>query len=323
MKNILTVFAVLCALSLTAQNQSITLVSNIWPPFTDLEGKQSISNKVVQTALERIGVNSTVHFESFNKVVADVKNNTYNGSAALWFKRERQEYMLFSDAYLQNQLMLVSLKGNKVDEVSLADLENKKVGLAKDFAYSDSIINHPNIHFQYSQTDQRNVEKLFMGEIDYLLVDNLVLNHMLTYDLANVKDTIAISEHPYSTKSMHFALNKNVPNASQIIEQFNAELDKMILDGTLHTILGMQWIQADINNDGVPELILNGNQAGTDAPASAYQLFHDSNATAQQKGYYINGQYYLTWSDVPKDYKTTPKNQPAPESYNPGIRINF
>jgi hypothetical protein len=184
-------------------------------------------------------------------------------------------------------------------------------------------MNHTNIKFEYSASDEQNVEKLVQGKIDYLLVDNIVIHYITNHDLSNVADTLAISTHPFSTKNLYFALHKNVPNAADIMSQFNEQIKQMVLDGTIHTILGMQWIKADVNNDGVPELVLNGNQAGVQAPASAYQLFHDSNAASQQNGYYINGAYYNSWAEVPKDYKTTPKNQPNPESLSPGVRIKF
>lgn len=309
-----------------AQNPEIKLVSDVWPPFTNSTEQKSIANELVQEALRRMEITSSVNIEPFAMVLTDLQSNKFSGSAALWKISEREDYLYFSNPYLQNQLMLVSKKEVVVNNLSIKDLSNKRIGVVKGYAYADSLVNNPNIELVTSESDQRNVEKLFTGEIDFLLVDALVLSYMMKYEMNNVMSALAISDSPFETKDLHFALNKQVPNAQKIINAFNSEVLEMIKDGSYHKILGMQWIEADVNNDGVSELVLQGDTAGKISPEDVYGLFYEggsNSTTVKPKQLFIDGTLYANWGDVPDRYKNNPQNVPTPESYSPGIKINF
>ena len=305
------------------QNSKITLVSDVWPPFTNVTAEKSFANELVQEALNRQGVYSEIVIETFDEVLKDLEGKESYGSAALWKTSEREDFLLFSEPFLQNQLMLVSKKGMKVNGLTHEQLSGRRIGVVIGYAYNDSLTSDTSITLEYSETDQVNMEKLFSGKVDYVLVDNLVVNYMLNYELQNIKDLIVISSKPYDTKEMYFGISKNTPNAAQIIAGFNAEIKNLIADGTFHKTLGMQWIEADINGDGVAELVLNGDAAGEISPDDAYALFHDSSPTKQEKGYYIDGSYYSTWDEVPARFKNNPRYNEPPENYSPGIRIKF
>lgn len=324
MKNSLSIFVFLLIAGLgIAQDSEITLVSDVWPPFTNVSGEKSFANELVQEALKRQGVSSEIVIETFDNVLKDLEGKESYGSAALWKTEEREQFLVFSEPFLQNQLMLVSRVGVEVNNLTNEQLKGRRIGLVTGYAYNDSLTSDTNITLEYSETDQVNMEKLFSGKVDYVLVDNLVVNYMLNYELQNIKDLIVISKAPYDTKEMYFGLSKSTPNADQIIAGFNAEIKNLIADGTFHQTLGMQWIEADINGDGVTELVLNGDAAGEVSPEDAYALFHDGNPSSKEKGYYIDGSYYSTWDEVPARFKNNPRYTAPPENYSPGIRIKF
>lgn len=50
-------------------------------------------------------------------------------------------------------------------------------------------------------------------------------------------------------------------------------LRSMITDGTYHRLLHLDWIQADVNNDGIAELVPRSDRAGASPPAHPYVLF--------------------------------------------------
>ena len=306
-----------------AQDAQITLVSDVWPPFTNVTGEKSFANELVQEALKRQGVSSKTVIKTFDEVLKDLEGKESYGSAALWKTEEREKFLVFSEPFLQNQLMLVSRIGVEVNNLNREQLLGRRIGVVTGYAYNDSLTNDTNITLEYSETDQINMEKLFSGKVDYVLVDNLVVNYMLNYELQNIKDLIVVSNAPYATKEMYFGISKNCPNAEEIITGFNLEIKKLITDGTFHQTLGMQWIEADINGDGVTELVLNGNAAGEISPEDAYVLFHDGVPTEKEKGYYIDGSYYSTWSEVPTRFKNNPRYTEPPENYSPGIRVKF
>lgn len=309
--------------SLNAQDSTLSLVSDVWPPFTNVTGEKSFATEIVQEALRRQEIQSDIVIKPFGDVIDDLHKKGSYGSAALWKTDEREEFILFSKPFLQNQLMLVSKTGMEVNNLSHQQLSGKRIGVVEGYAYNDSLVSDSSIQLEYSNSDQVNMEKLFAGKVDYVLVDNLVVNYMINYELSNIKDVIVISDAPYDTKELYFGVSKETPNAKEIIEAFNQEITQLVADGTFHKTLGMSWIEADIDGDGVAELIFHGEDAGTDSPNDTYALFHNQKMNEKQEGYYINGDYYSTWEEVPERFKNNPRYTPPPENYSPGIRVKF
>ena len=82
--------------SLSAQVQELKLSADIWPPFTDVKENKSILTVIVQEALYRRDINSTIEFEDWGKVLGMVDQGIYDGSPALWETPERLEKYHFS-----------------------------------------------------------------------------------------------------------------------------------------------------------------------------------------------------------------------------------
>ena len=235
---------------------------DVWAPFTNIDEEKSIATDLVSLALDRIDVNSINKIVDFKEVVSNIETQKFDGSAALWIDDEREKTMLFSEPYLQNQLVLIGLKGANVAITSIKELTDKKIGIIKGYSYDDSLMTANNLELVFSENDQENLEKLLNEDIDYMLVDDLLIQYMLKYQVNDVNNYLSIASTPFETKSLHFALNKKTPNAKEIMSQFNAEIKAMVKDGSYNEVLGLNWIEADVNNDGIPELVLIGDSAG-------------------------------------------------------------
>ena len=177
-----------------------------------------------------------------------------------------------------------------------------------------------NLELVFSENDQENLEKLLNEDIDYMLVDDLLIQYMLKYQVNDVNNYLSIASTPFETKSLHFALNKKTPNAKEIMSQFNAEIKAMVKDGSYNEVLGLNWIEADVNNDGIPELVLIGDSAGLEAPKTTYSIF---STTTKSKGFYIAGQHYSTWESIPYKYKNTNSFTTPSSPQNTGLNIQF
>jgi hypothetical protein len=162
-----------------------------------------------------------------------------------------------------------------------------------------------------------------------MLVDALLIQYLLKFQLNDVTEFLEISDDPLIVKSLHFAIRKEIPEAKQIISRFDEEIQKMIADGTYHDILELNWIRADVDGDGQFELVLDGNRAGTDEPTNAYQVFisQPDMGNNEINRYYIDGNLYNSWEEVPEHYK---QKQLKGGAYDPnlapadyGLRLKF
>ena len=215
-----------------SQTANLKLASDVWPPFTNVETEKSLAIDIVKDALTRIDIVSSYEIVDFGKLMANLKDGSYNGSAALWRDAEREEWLMYSDAYMENQLILVGQKGSEIDFLSFSEIKNKKIGAVKGYAYGKELTDAKDIEIVYGVSDQQNLERLLSNQVDYILVDAILIQYLLKYQLNDVSELLEIGKDPLISKTLHFAIRKELPNAEKIIDSFNNEIKTMISDGT-------------------------------------------------------------------------------------------
>lgn len=323
MKNTLAIVFILFTTFVMAQTESLNLTSDVWPPFTDEKGEKSIALDIVEEALKNINITTNFEIINFGSVIDKIKSGSSDGSAALWKDKSREEYLAFSEPYLQNQLILIGRKGSNVAVSSFIELENKRIGVVENYAYGEEINQGKNNEIIAGISDQQNLERLISEEIDYFLVDALLIQYLLKYQLNDVREFLEIGENPMIVKSLHLAIRKDIPDADQILAKFNESIVSMMTDGSYNEILELNWVKADVDGDGILELILAGSEAGTSAPDNSYNiLYSEQNKTAG--GFYVDGTKYNSWNEVPDRYKVDiPKVNAQPDLNDANMKIRF
>ena len=324
MKKLLILICVLSGSLVTSQNSEVQLGVDIWPPFTDVKENKSILTVLAQEALYRSDINSEIEFGDWNQILEKIDKGELDGSPALWETPERKERFYLSKPFLYSQLILVGRKGSDVSSTSFEDLEGKKIGVVQDYPYGE-FKGRDKVELIKGKGNQNNLEKLLSDEIDYMLVDALIIQYMLKYQLNDVTTHLAIGQEPLLVKSLHLGLRKDVENAEEILKKFDEEIAEMIADGTFNDILEVNWVQADIDGDGVVELVLGGDLAGTSAPQNIYGLMMDESFRQKQgpKQYYVDGKMYESWDDIPKSYKLDLPKDNTPSEEDAKVKLKF
>ena len=324
MKQFLLITILLIHTLVFSQKKELRLASDIWPPFTNIEGEKAFALDLVKEALARINIKSSYEIMEFNDVVSGIDGGEFDGSAALWLSNEREKKYLFSEPYLQNQLVLVGRRGSDVGATSFSEFDNKKIGIVGSYAYGIDI-HSDQVKLVGGNNDQQNLERLLSEQIDYMLVDALLIQYLLKYQVNDVTEYLEIGQTPILIKSLHFAIRRDVEGAQDIIDRFNKEVIDMVAEGTYNRILELNWIRADVDGDGSMELVLDGTKAGTAPPQYTYGV-HADQSMIKQTGdpgrYYIGGKFYNSWDQIPKEYKT----EMVMSTQNPkdsGIKLNF
>ena len=320
------ILGLIFSVSAFSQEGFMQLASDSWPPFTSDYGGKAYSTELVSEALKRIDYSDETTYINFESVIPGIQDGMFDGSAALWRTEEREEFILFSDPYLQNKLLLVGQKGADVSATSLSELSEKRIGVVGTYAYGEEVDYATEVVFISGRSDQENLEKLLAGELDYILIDELIIQYELTYHSEEVEENLEVGELPLFTKSLHFGLSKSYPNAEEIMKQFNNAIFEMISDGTYNEILELNWITADVDGDGIEEYIHGSGAAGVERPKSSYDiLFEESrkNPTSASDRYYINGQMYNGWQSVPAEYRAPVNTDPNAGQHGFGLHFKF
>lgn len=310
MKIALTILILGIFIPAVCQETELQLASDIWPPFTNVEPHRSFATDLVNEALGRSGISGTTEILQFEEVIQDIREGKYQGSAALWHSDSREEFLIYSAPYLQNQLILVGRKGADVSMTSFTELKGKKVAVVGNYEYGSEVDEVTDVDLVAGHNDQANLESLIQGEIDYMLVDALLMQYLLTHQKEEVNKYLQIGTNHLFKRSLHFAIRKDVEGAQSIIERFNQNIIKMVIDGTYNQILQVNWIRADVDGDGKMEMIAGGENAGKMAPTNSYSVwFNDAPDTQTSNRYYVAGEVYQGWDNVPQEYKIQPVSE--------------
>ena len=322
LRTIACALALLAGVAAPASAIELRLASDVWPPFTDAAGRPRVAIDLVHEALARAGDRASTRILDFDSVIQGMGLGSVDGSAALWKDPEREQYLFFSAPYLENRLVLVGRRDAVVSATDFADLAGQRIAVVAGYSYGEEVAEAAAPVFVAGASDQENLTRLLAGEVDYMLVDELLIRHVARSQKAEADAYLAIGTRPLIIRPLHFALSRGLPGAAAIVARFDAEIKAMIADGTFNRILGLDWIRADVDGDGTPELVGPGG-VGPEGPETGYDLAAGEGAGAADR-FWIEGKMYDKWEDVPEKYKYRTRKDEATE--DPGAtfyRLEF
>ena len=289
------------------QAAQLRLVSTAWPPFTNASGQSRFALDLVEAVLDRIGVRATTTIVTPAEFTRSLLSGRFDGSAAAWKDPQRERALIFSQPYLENRLVLVGRYGSDVSAAALADLAGKRVSIVEGYSYGDAV-DGAGPTFVRADSDEDSLSRLLKGAVDYTLMDELVVQHIVSRYPDESGTRLQIGSKPLLTRELHFALARVREDAASIVAGFNAQLRGILADRTYHRLLHVDWIRGDIDGDGVPEYIPLSDRLGPTAPQHVYTLFstpvpETAPVTPAAQGFYLGGTIYSDWASVPESYK--------------------
>jgi ABC-type amino acid transport substrate-binding protein len=301
----------------------LRLGSDEWPPFTDDPGGQRAAVELVHTALERAGIDATTIIVDWKDVEAGIRHGTFDGSAAMWKTDRREQDLLFSAPYLENRLVLVGRKGSDVSATRMSDLAGKRVAAVGRYAYGEEIDEATGVLFVNARNDQDSLDKLLAGEVEYMLVDELVAHYLVTYQAEEAMANLEIGTTPLARRMLHFAIRKDVPGAQEIVSAFDIEMRRMLSDGTYGRILQVGWIRVDVDGDGLDEIVALGEYVGDMPPGRVYDVFGSApeDLPPEKQRIVVQGNVYEGWDAIPEELKMQGPAGPNDVTYKQGTTL--
>jgi len=310
------------------QTKQLRLVSTAWPPFTNQAGQPRFALDLVEAGLGRAGFASATTIVEAARYTPALLNGQFDGSAAAWKDPERERALLYSQPYLENRLILVGRRGTDVSARTLAGLKGKRVAIVEGYSYGE--IENAGPAFVRSRSEEDSISQLLKSAVDYTLMDELVVQYIVSNYATEAKERLQIGSTPLVTRPLYLVVRRTLPDADLIVNRFNAQLHGMIADRTYNRLLHMDWISADIDGDGRAEYVPQSDQSGRAQPQGAYALFSGAQSSPQpqavtkEQRFYFGGTVYDSWSAVPDRYKVEdPLHKDPSRSVVPIFRFTF
>ena len=189
-----------------AQGRQLQLVSTAWSPFTNAPGQARFALDLVSVALERVGITAETVIVDEARLTPSLLSGEFDGSAAVWRDAERERALVYSQPYLENRLILVGRQGSDVSATSLADLAGKRIALVAGYAYGEAVETTDAPVFVGSNSEEDSVTRLLNGEVDYTLMDDLVIQYLINNHGEEARTRLSFGSTPLLTRSLHFAV---------------------------------------------------------------------------------------------------------------------
>jgi len=295
-----------------AQERQLRLVSTAWSPFTNVAGQPRFALDLVETAFGRVGVKATTSLVEPAQFTSALLTGAFDGSGAAWKDAERERVLLFSEPYLENRLVLIGRRGADVSAAAFKSLAGKRVAIVGGYSYGDIQGTGPT--FVQSQTEQDSLSLLLASKVDYMLMDELVVADIQTNYPEQAGSRLQIGTTPLLKRALYVAVRRSLPDAESLITRFNSQLRTMIVDGTYHRLLHVDWINADVDGDGRTELVAKNDKAGLAPPQRVYEISSAPAGAPRPPGapqIYIGRTLYNNWTDVPDSYKASVSQKPS------------
>jgi len=226
-------------------------------------------------------------------------SSRFDGSGAAWKDAEREQALLFSEPYLENRLVLVGRHAADVSAKSPRLLAGKRIAIVEGYSYGDEV-DRSGVVLLRTRSEEDSLEQLLKNNVDYTLMDDLVVQYIVSNYPKEAGARLEIGTTPLVTRPLHFAIRRTRPDAQSIIARFNAQIRGMIKDRTYHRLLHVDWIRADVDGDGVSENVPATDQPGPEVPKRVYALFSAPADTLTTPGFYVGGNIYSDWASVPE-----------------------
>lgn len=250
------------------QLKPLHLAARRWPPWTDTSQREHLAIDLVDRALERAGYRARVQIVASDTLQEALKLGSFDGSPAMWRGVDREQYLLFSDAYLENRLVLIALKETPLTATSFTELAGKTIAIIESYSYGPELEQATGPTFLDVAAHEQGIRALLHGEVDYVLADFRVAVEKVKAAAPDVRERLAVGHNVMLTRTLHFTMRKDRPDAQQVLDAFNRQLPSMLADGSYHAALHTSWIRADVDGDGRYELVFGGDAAGAHEPSA-------------------------------------------------------
>ncbi len=235
-----------CALLISASSgpasaDPVRMLANASPPYADKKlPEQGLALELVAHVMERAGYDAELTIESWPRALEGVRIGLYEALATAWYSDERDQDFLFSEPYLDSQLILIKLRAAPGVYDSLDDLEGKRLGVRADYAYGVDFSGIAGLRLVEENHLIQSLMNLINGRVDVVIGDQRTVALQLEEYLQSQRHRIEVAPIMLPGRSRHVAASRALNGSEKMIEDFNKALAEARDDGSVAAIIA-KW----------------------------------------------------------------------------------
>ena len=230
------VTAIFC--SAVQAEQEFRLMANPSPPYADAKlPDQGLALELVKAVFAKTDFTPVITIENWSRALEGTEVDVYDALASVWYSKEREKDLLFSEPYLRSELLILKLRANQGQYVSLDQLAGSRLGVRTDYAYGVDFSAIPDLTLVQEDQLVPNLLNLLDGKVDFVIADQRTAAMQL-HEFFNDKITqFAVTKIALAPVERHVAASRAWPEGEAMIAAFNRALAARQKDGSLDAII--------------------------------------------------------------------------------------
>ena len=231
-------FLLMFSITFPTFSETIIAAGDPWPPFLDPESpSEGIVLEITRAAYKTQGYEVEMNFVPWARAINGVKEADYDVLLGTWYTKEREDFLLYSDAYLENEIKFIKRKEDPFEFTGMDSLTGKNVGIVRGYGYGDNFLHATNFRRPEGKNLLISIKKLVNDRIDLTLEDEIVARAMLQKKAPHLLQKIEFTKNSLSTNSLHVTSGLKNSKHKEYIEAFNKGFKEIKNSGTFEKIL--------------------------------------------------------------------------------------
>jgi polar amino acid transport system substrate-binding protein len=223
----------LVLLPLAVAADTLRLVADPWPPFTDQALlNNGVAADLVSSALGRAGFATEYAQVPWERAVRGLRRSDYDVLINAWYSEERASFGYFSQPYLINRIRLLRRKGSSIQFEQLSDLYPHRIAVMRGYAYSAAFNTDPVLRKIGVGSFESGARMLHAKRVELTLEDEFVARFHFARELSGIRDELEFLPQPLSENGLHILIRRSHADHQRIAEAFNRAIAAMRVDGS-------------------------------------------------------------------------------------------
>ncbi len=221
-----------------AGGEVLKVTGSLWSPYLDNELPEGgLAADLVRTALSRAGYQIAPRAEPWRRAYQGTAVGVYDVVAAIWQTQAREQDLIFSDAYLLNDLVVLARRGVLVDFNTLSDLTGLRIGVVREYAYDEAFDSHPDLIRIANNHLIQNLLLLRQGRLEVIVGDKWSILHQISEFMPDDLEMFRLLPKPIARRALRLGVSRHNERADEIVAGFDAAIAAMKKDGTYAAVV--------------------------------------------------------------------------------------
>lgn len=214
-------------------DQALQLGSSDTSAFgSEYDTQKGYFNEIVRAILENSKLNAEVDFYPYTRSLAMLRSRQLQGVYPVRRNKNGQANFIYSLPLPSSSMSLLKRKNTSLYDPN----STTSIGVIAGEPLPSELQNKGQVSVIFGSNHTSLLKMLELNRVDAVLIDRYSTSELLVRETPRLIGNVEFDKTFEITNQFYFAMNKSEPNAAEIIEAFNATLNKLKREGVIDEI---------------------------------------------------------------------------------------